>query len=819
MSHLRVIKPICAAWMLLAIVSAPAAAQVLTGKVIDETGVAVAGVKVSLTGNSLKAPLATVSDDAGRFLMAQPPPGLYGLKAEKPGYYATVSRNLEIKEGAASLEVIINHMQEFEETVNVVYSAPVVDRKEASAATSLTAEEITDLPIVSTHDFRNSLPLIPGVVKDNNGRIHLNGGGEDQAYYSLDGFNVTSPVSGILQDRISVDAIRTVSVETSRYSAEYGKGSAGVLALESSQGDDRFRFSSTNFIPSFELTRGLVISNWNPRATVSGPILKGRAWFFNALDLQYDLNTIRELPPGEDTNPNWFGSNLTRIQVNLSGKNILTGGFLFNIRSSRHFGISQLDPMETSRNLSERTYFVNLKDQAYLSGGWILETGVAFHRIRTREDPLGDALYVISPEGRSGNYFMRSAENVSRIQALATVLPPMWNWHGRHSFKFGVDGDRIEYRQFSFRAPFEIRGTSTVVSRTVSFQGDPYFSRKNAEFSGFLQDRWTLNDQAFVEAGMRFDWDQILRQPLWSPRLAFTWGPSRFPDSKFSAGVGVFYDATSLGLLARAMNVERSDTFYDEARVPWMGGAIISRFAAEDRSLRAPFYLNWSLGWQQRLGRGYFLQSNFIRKIGRRGWSFNPASPPASANSLYVYHLGTSRHDSYSYVEVELSRTFKGKYPWLLSYARSSARTSEVIDFSLDNPLFALQAGGPFDWDTPNRLISWSVLPLPRLKKYSLAYFAEWHSGYPWSEVNQFQQLVGAPNSRRFPEYFSLNLHVERRLRFWRCEWALRIGFNNITGRQNPTVVNNNVDAAEFGQYIGSQRRVFTGRIRFLGRN
>src|SRR5512137_774139 len=105
MSHQRMMKPILAAWILLTVASAPAAAQDLTGKIIDETGVAVAGVKVSLSGNSLKAPLAAVSDDAGRFLMPKPPPGRYELKAEKLGYYATLSRDLEIKEGAVSLEV------------------------------------------------------------------------------------------------------------------------------------------------------------------------------------------------------------------------------------------------------------------------------------------------------------------------------------------------------------------------------------------------------------------------------------------------------------------------------------------------------------------------------------------------------------------------------------------------------------------------------------------------------------------------------------------------------------------------------------------
>ncbi len=797
----------------------PCFPQELTGRVIDENSKVVAGAKVSIGGGGLKAPQVAVSDEAGRFHMPALAPGTYELRAEKPGYYATVSHALQIKDSARALEVVLNHQQEFEETVSVVYSAPVVDRQEATMATTLTAEEIVDLPYVSTHDFHNALPLIPGIVKDNNGRMHLNGGAENQSSYSLDGFNIASPLSGILENRISVDGLRSVHVETSRYSAEIGKGSSGVMALESSQGDDRFRVSSTNFFPSFSLQDGLKISNWNPRATISGPIVKGRAWYFNAFDLQYDLNYVQELPPGGNTSHNWQGSNLTRVQVNPTNKNILTGGFLINMRESSRFGLGPMDPVETSRNLRERFYFFNLRDQAYLSSGWILETGFAINKLNTHDHPHGDITYVISPNERSGSYYKQSDGKVRRTQYLATALAPFWQKRGRHSFKIGIDINRINYHQATQRGPFEVTNSANVVVRHVEFQGPTRFGRDNTEFSGFVQDNWTVTDRIYIEAGLRYDWDQVMRQHLWSPRLAFTWGPARFPDSKFSAGVGIFYDATNLGLMMRASDQQRTDTFYSPEGVPLPEDPVVTRFVAADQDLRAQFYLNWSLGWQQKLIRNFYLDTNFMRKNGRRGWAYDLLPSTSLPRTEFTYQLHSRRQDSYTYVELGISRTFKGKYPWLLSYAHSSARTTEVIDFSQDNPIFAPQARGPMDWDTPNRLISWAVLPVPYLKKYALAYFVEWHTGLPWSVINQYQQLLDNPNSRRFPDYFSLNLHVERRIKFWHTEWALRAGFNNLTGHDNPTVVINNVDASDFGQFAGSQRRVFTGRIRFLGRN
>lgn len=84
--------------------------------------------------------------------------------------------------------------------------------------------------------------------------------------------------------------------------------------------------------------------------------------------------------------------------------------------------------------------------------------------------------------------------------------------------------------------------------------------------------------------------------------------------------------------------------------------------------------------------------------------------------------------------------------------------------------------------------------------------------------IDQNQFLVGAPNSRRLPDFFSLNLHMERRFHLLGYYLALRAGFNNITNHQNAAGINNNVDSPGFSSLNGVQGRVFTARIRFLGR-
>jgi hypothetical protein len=78
--------------------------------------------------------------------------------------------------------------------------------------------------------------------------------------------------------------------------------------------------------------------------------------------------------------------------------------------------------------------------------------------------------------------------------------------------------------------------------------------------------------------------------------------------------------------------------------------------------------------------------------------------------------------------------------------------------------------------------------------------------------------MVGPANSHRFPDYFSLNLFLEKRFGAVGRTWALRFGFEDITGRRNPAAVDNNVDSPGFLSFGLFSGRAFTARIRFLGR-
>ncbi|OLB27197.1 MAG: hypothetical protein AUH01_05940 [Acidobacteria bacterium 13_2_20CM_56_17] len=376
--------------------------------------------------------------------------------------------------------------------------------------------------------------------------------------------------------------------------------------------------------------------------------------------------------------------------------------------------------------------------------------------------------------------------------------------------------------------PLDTTGTPVVpshCSRYSTFAGGALSKIYNLESSAYAQDRWLISNRLLIEPGLRFDWDQIVRDVLVSPRLAGTYVFDNEGNTKVSAGIGIVYDATPLFLIARPFAGQRTDYFFNSSGKPTdVNGAptsaptpLLTTFFVNRGTLQAPRYVNWSLALEKKLPRAIYLKAEFLKRDGAHGFVYNPPSGAPAGRFL----LQNTRNDRYRSFHLELRHSFRESYMVMGSYTRSQLRSNQVLDFNVDNPLLSSQAPGPYPWDVPNRVLSWGLLPffkLPILHKVDLAYSVEARSGFAFSVINSQQHLVEAPGSRRFPAYFSLNTHLEKRFRFLGAYWAVRGGFNNITGHGNAAFVNNNIDSPQRFTFADSGGRAFTTRIRFLGR-
>ncbi len=789
----------------------------LSGRVSNENFIPLGAVHITV---SIKSPqtrgFVTNSDNSGAFSILLPETGEYILQAERTGYFRILNFAISVTSAEQDLHLTLTPLHEVFESLEVTATPGMVDPDKPASSQQVTNKELMEVPYPGTTNLHNSLRMMPGVVQDSRGGIHFSGMGEEQTLYLLNGFNIGDPLTGRLDSRISIESIQTLETASGVLAAEYGKAAAGVMSINTKTGDDRLRYTATNFIPGLERHGGIRLDSWTPRFGVSGPISKGKAWFSESIDIQFANSIVPGLPQGQNENSSRRITNQLSGQVNLTPSNILTTGLLTSLYFAPRAGLTALDPRETTVDVRSRQWFFHIKDQIYFTRGSLVEFGYASNRTFTREIPQGTQPFEITPSGTRGNYFTNASRDADRDQIIANWILPAF---GKHQIRAGVDLDRVDYSQHVVRTGFEDYSYDQSIARHVVFIGNSDLGRVNHEAAVFLQDVWSVRPNLHFTLGLRSDYDALIGDATASPRASFAWAPRGLENTRISGGFAIMRDATNLRLFTRAADQYLLSTYYGPDG-PASAAAIFTR----GTKFATPIYRNWNIGIDQKLPGKIEGRVNFTRRSGRHGLSFanvlsSPLNPQQFQASTFdaIYNLGNYRRDYYSAVEFTLRQSLRKQYEWMASYTRSITRSSAVFDLGVDNPIIVTDNAGRTNWDTPNRFIGWSYLPLP-FKNWAVSNMVEWRNGFPFSEVNEVGRVVGQVNSLRYPNFFELNLHLERRFVLRGHRWALRGGYNNITNHHNYNVVNNNISSPLFMSFYGGQSRAFNLRIRWLGK-
>ncbi|HZU09643.1 MAG TPA: hypothetical protein VFA02_07050 [Pseudacidobacterium sp.] len=787
----------------------------VTLTVIDETGLPVPGAQVTIQWPGGPT-LQLQTDYAGRCVFTLRKNAAYAASVVKPGYFQTDSANIDPQLG--NVQLVLSHEQIVRTQVNVTASPVGIDPEQTSDKSTMNTPEIVNVPYPTSRDIRSLLPFNPGVVQDASGQVHIAGSETYATLDMLDGFDIRSPVSGMLAMRVSADAVRSIDIESTRYPVEFGRSTGGVVAFYTGMGDNKFRFNATNFIPSFHDINGIRFDKYVPRITFSGPIQRDHAWFFDGLETEYDSIYIKELPSGANTNNLIRGSNLIRAQVDLTPANILSGGFLFNDYHSPYDGISALTPQQSTTKRDTVAWLPYVRDQHSFHGGALLETGFGVVRFRDGYEPRGTLPYDLTPELSHGSYFESAVSHSRREEANAVLYLPPRSWFGRHDLKTGIDLDHIAFTGNYNRAPVNYLREDGTLLRQSTFPALPPFTRHNVEAGAYVQDRWLMHSGLLFEPGVRFDWDEVLRRPEFSPRFALVYSPSGTEaKTKISAGAGLYYEHTQLEYLQRALAGIRYDTYYAADGTTPVGGPLLTSFAARPSALHQTRALNWSLGIEQKLPWQIYGGVNFLQKRIVNGWVYQNQSAPGALSGTYL--LTDARRDHYNAFEIEARKNFANGYTLFGSYTRSSARTNAAVDYVPSVSLLGPQQHGPLAWDAPDRVVSWGWLPFPLpwfRHNWDFVYTMQWQTGFPYTSINANRQVIGAPGSRRFPDYVNFSPGLEWRFHFHGAYFGLRGVLENATGSQNPAIVNNVVDSPAYGTFSQPMGRALTGRIRLI---
>ncbi len=783
-----------------------------TGTVVDENGVPVGAAQIRLEDGSGKAYEAE-TDGAGHFTIRNLSAGSYKVEVLKQGFFLLSGKELDLNAGPNEVNFTLNHAQELHEQVQVAAPANQIDPQDTAQRSTLTSQDIRDIPVPNTHVLQQSLVALPEIVQDNLANLHVAGARSGETQYLLDGFEIGNPANGALTSRFNVDATWAAEVQAGRIGAAYAHSGAGLLNLETHDGDDRWRFGTTNPAPGINIQEGTHLGNWYPRFTLSGPIEKGRFWFSDSISVQHTFGVVKQQPGGANTFVEWAGDNLLRLQYNVTPKHILHASFLYDRAHGTNLGLDALDPQSTTVTAEQHRAFGSLKDQIWL-GNTLFELGVAADGGVLEYVPQGTQPFVLHTDGTSGNYFQHLHQHGRRVQAVGGLTAVSRHWHGTHQFAAGFNVAGLRYSQSAVRGVIQaLRADGTLVRQTT-YAGPASLKLSNTQAGGYAQDTWSISKHFILQAGLRTDWDRFTQSAMPEPRLSGNALPFGDDRAKLSLGWGIYNAPLNLSLLAQVYDQQQMDTFYDPTGKIVVLGPVVSQFVLSAGGLQQPRFTISSAGWQEKFGRNTLVSLELLARNGFHAFAFVDQQPSQPGG---IFLLEDNRKDRYRSATFSVRHVFSASTELYGAYTRSRAHSNEVLNPALGSIFYAPQQSAPVAWDAPNRLLTWGWTPT-HVWATQLSYFFEYRTGYPFSAVNLQQQLVGPPNSLRFPAYANLNLGLEKKFGFRGYLWAARIEAVNIIGRQNPDTVVNNTDAPDFGAFSGGQGRATTLRVRFVGR-
>ena len=404
----------------------------LSGRVVDENEAPVAGARVSAHPGGQPPGVLLPPSRANRGLPAIssfpcPLLGPYLLDVDRAGYFQLTGRPIDVTGASTEVTLVLNAQREVFQSVTVGEMPAPVDPQQTQREQTPERHRSERHPLSSQPQSAQRHALIPGAIQDPTGGIHFHGGAEYQTRYTLDGFDITDPIDGRYTTLLAVEGVRIDGPGVlARNPAVWPRLRRHAGQIQTENGTDQFHYTATNFIPGVDFQAARGSATGRPARAFSGPLVKGRAWFSDSFNGEYNSGYVSGLPNGQNTNASWTAGNLFHAQVNLTPANILYADLLTNFDHQAHYGLGVLDPVSTTQRAERQRVAGRRQGFAYL----VRRRGARSRlRLAARVPPPRSRrqlqTYVVSPNGRSGNYFVDSTEDGRREPALYQLLPPL----------------------------------------------------------------------------------------------------------------------------------------------------------------------------------------------------------------------------------------------------------------------------------------------------------------------------------------------------------------------------------------------------------
>ena len=282
------------------------------GTVTDPSNAVVPGAGVTVTNLGTSSTASATTDGSGRYVIGHLQPGLYSLEVTAKGFGGFKATNITVEVGRVTTIDAALGVQVLAETIVATAEAPVIVTDRADFSTNINSTTIENLPINGRRWSSFALGT-PGAVPDGgfglvsfrgiSGLLNNNtvdGADNNQAFFSEERGRTRISYS------TSEASIQEFQINTSNYSAEYGRSAGGVVNAVTKSGTNNLHGQAFWFLRSSdwgainpfsfkkELVNGVLTSvPFLPEdkrhqfgGGIGGPIIKDKLFFFFSADQQ-----------------------------------------------------------------------------------------------------------------------------------------------------------------------------------------------------------------------------------------------------------------------------------------------------------------------------------------------------------------------------------------------------------------------------------------------------------------------------------------------------------------------------------------------------
>ena len=781
----------------------------------------IAGARLTLVNKATPdQPIKTVSNAAGDFIFDNLPAGDYTLTIEADGL-ASVTKEIKVVSGAL-LALEIDLTATVSETVTIRDEEGLLSTSETTTSNVVRAETLKREPL-RTDNFQNAIQLTPGAIRDGFGNDYLKGTRTGQSGYTVNGADVTDPVTGNLAFDIPLEAAQSVQIEENPYSAEFGRFTGGVTNLQTKGGGDKFKVSAARFFPTFHNVFSTQVDSFRPRFTFSGPVVAKKVFFLQSFEYRFSRIFVPSQPqPGNNTVQKDFNS-FTQIDWNVNKSNSLKFNAAFFPGSLRNLGLDTFNPKSATPDYRRRGVLFSVSEQSVFKDASFLSSEISYKTFDVDVFAKSNLPFNVAPETNSGGYFADTRRRTKRIQWQETYYSRPLKFYGDHSLKAGFEFDYTKVGGQLRYHPIFIRRADGTLAQRVDFTNSAPLKYQYGEAALFVQDRWVVSPKLTFDYGLRFDRDGVTKNNNLAPRFSFLFLPLKNQRTIIRGGIGIFYDrslATSGLFDGETADDERIPTTEFEM-IP---ERIVSDYAADgvnvtgaarlfdnqiSGTLRTPRSVRWSIQLDRGITKDLTARVGFLQRFTKNDLLIDPIIN-GDSGTLLLSSRGRAR---YAETQFLLAYTNEKFGQWNASYVFSRARgdlnTADKI-FG-DTPAFVVRPNeyGRLPFDAPHHFLFYGQFNISKKYDIRLAPLFEARSGFPFSAVNERLDFVGERNATgRFPLYLSLDVQVTKgfQIPFIFKDKRVRVGVAllNLTDHFNPRDVQTNLTSPNYGKFYNS---------------